>query len=177
MALSDREFTDLFQEVYPGLCRFLECLIGRSGSAQEIAQESFLRLLRNGFHIAPRAEIKFWLYRVARNLALNELGRRKMQRKFRNFVSGLLHSRTPMPGEDLDRSERNCELMRMLELLPEHQRAALLLREQEMMGYAEIAQVLNISESKVKGDIFRARCRLREERELKECDCVAKSRY
>ena len=46
--------------------------------------------------------------------------------------------------------------------MTEAQRVALLLREQEGMSYLEIARVLNVSESKVKVDIFRARVRLRE---------------
>jgi RNA polymerase sigma-70 factor (ECF subfamily) len=45
--------------------------------------------------------------------------------------------------------------------LPEHQRAALLLREGEELSYGEIARVLCISEAKVKVDIYRARQALR----------------
>jgi len=51
-------------------------------------------------------------------------------------------------------------LYQLLADLPEHQRAALLLREVEEMSYQEIAQVLNISESKVKIDIHRGRLAL-----------------
>jgi RNA polymerase sigma-70 factor (ECF subfamily) len=50
----------------------------------------------------------------------------------------------------------------MLHTLPEDQRVALLLREQEQLSYREISQVMNVSESKVKVDIFRARASLRE---------------
>jgi RNA polymerase sigma-70 factor (ECF subfamily) len=50
----------------------------------------------------------------------------------------------------------------MLKNLPEQQRAALLLREQEELSYTEIARVLGVSESKVKVDVFRARTALRE---------------
>ena len=50
----------------------------------------------------------------------------------------------------------------MLKEIPEHQRAALLLREQEEMSYREIAGVLGVTEGKVKVDVFRARTALRE---------------
>ena len=53
-------------------------------------------------------------------------------------------------------------MLEMLQTLPEDQRTALLLREQEQLSYREIGQVLNISESKVKVDNFRARASLRE---------------
>ena len=169
MALDHEEFTEIFKEVYPGLCRFLECFIGRCGSAQEIAQECFLGLFRNGLNALPRAEAKFWLYRVARNLALNELSRQRTQRKLQTLVASIFRSSAPTPGEEIERAENKRELIRLLTLLPEHQRATLLLREQGMMSYSEIARVLNVSESKVKVDIFRARCRLREEWEAKKC--------
>ena len=53
-------------------------------------------------------------------------------------------------------------VLEMLKLLPEQQRAALLLREQEEMSYREIAEVLCVSEAKIRVDIFRARQRMRE---------------
>jgi RNA polymerase sigma-70 factor (ECF subfamily) len=161
---ADDPFADLFDEVYPGLCRFLECLIGRSGAAQEIAQESFLRLFRTGLDVVPRDEARFWLYRVARNLAINELSRRATQHRFRDQVAKLFLRSNRRPEESIETAERRRELIGLLERLPEDQRAALLLREQDEMSYSEIARVLNVSESKVKVDIFRARCRLRESR-------------
>ena len=104
MASEDEEFTMLFQDFYPSLCRFLECLLGgRAPLAQDLAQESFLQLHRTAWGTLPVGEARFWLYRVARNMAINE-----------------------------------------------------------QLSYREIGQVLNISESKVKVDIFRARAALRE---------------
>ena len=53
-------------------------------------------------------------------------------------------------------------MLDMLHTLPEDQRTALLLREQEQLSYREIGEVMKVSESKVKVDIFRARASLRE---------------
>jgi RNA polymerase sigma-70 factor (ECF subfamily) len=66
------------------------------------------------------------------------------------------------PADDFEMSERREIVLEMLKQLPEHQRAALLLREQEEMSYREIAGVLGVSEGKVKVDVFRARNSLRE---------------
>jgi DNA-directed RNA polymerase specialized sigma24 family protein len=50
MASEDEEFTMLFQDFYPSLCRFLECLLGgRAPLAQDLAQESFLQLHRTAW--------------------------------------------------------------------------------------------------------------------------------
>ncbi len=73
MASDEEEFSAIFNETYPNLCRFLESMLGNHGAAQDIAQESFMRLFRKGVNDIPVAEARFWLFRVARNLALNEL--------------------------------------------------------------------------------------------------------
>jgi RNA polymerase sigma-70 factor (ECF subfamily) len=162
MARDNEEFTLIFNEHYRSLCRFLECLMGeRAGVAQEIAQECFLRLYRLDRDDLPTEEARFWLYRVARNLALNELSKRQTRHKFLSRVNEVFRRKRPGPEENLEQAERRQIVLEMLESLPEQQRAVLLLREQEEMSYREIAHVMNITESKVKVDIFRARSLMR----------------
>jgi RNA polymerase sigma-70 factor (ECF subfamily) len=166
MASRDEEFAGFFDEFYPSLCRFLACLLGGHGvgasSAQDIAQDAFLRLHREGFEKFPAGEARFWLFRVARNLALNELGKRQTRHRLFDKVVASFNTRSPTPAEEFELAERKTRVHEMLKTLPEHQRAALLLREQEEMSYREIAGVLNVSEAKVKVDIFRARTTMRE---------------
>jgi RNA polymerase sigma-70 factor (ECF subfamily) len=162
MANTDAEFAEIFNEIYPSLCRFLECLLGgASGAAQDIAQESFMQLHRTGLEKIVREEIRFWLFRVARNLALNELAKRSTRQRLFGKVVDAFRTETPDPVESLEAAERKELVLSLLKHLPEHQRAALLLREQEEMSYSEIARVLNVTEGKVKIDIFRARTTLR----------------
>jgi RNA polymerase sigma-70 factor (ECF subfamily) len=162
MTEDEEEFAMIFNEVYPNLCRFLECMLGKRGNAQDIAQESFLRLFRKSFKNIPPSEARFWLYRVARNLALNELSKAQTRSRLFDKVAGAFRHNPPDPEQEYERDERKQMVLALLESLPEQQRAALLLREQEQMSYSEIAHVLNVSESKVKVDIFRARNALRE---------------
>ncbi len=157
------ELTSIYNETYPGLCRFLESLLGRGdGAAQDIAQESFLRLCQNELADTPAPEIRFWLFRVARNLALNELAKGRTSLKFWQRAAEIFNRKNCNPGEQIERNETKNLLLALLDILPEQQRSALLLREREEMSYREIALVLNVSESKVKVDIFRARTKLRE---------------
>lgn len=165
MASEEDEFALMFHEFYPSLCRFIACLLGgrgASGIAQEIAQESFLQLHRAGWRSLPEGEARFWLYRVARNFALNELNRHNTHHRLIGRVVDVFRAHVPTPEEDFEMAERKDLVSDMLKTLPEPQRAALLLREQEELSYREIAQVLNVSESKVKVDVFRARTALRE---------------
>jgi RNA polymerase sigma-70 factor (ECF subfamily) len=162
MANTDAEFAEIFNEFYPSLCRFLECLLGgASGAAQDIAQESFMQLYRTGVERIVREEVRFWLFRVARNFALNELNRRGTRQRLFGKMAEAFRTETPGPAERLEANERRELILGLLKHLPEHQRAALLLREQEEMSYGEIARVLDVSEGKVKVDIFRARTTLR----------------
>ena len=153
----------LFQEFYPSLCRFLECLLGgRAMLAQDLAQESFLQLHRTAWGTLPPAEARFWLYRVARNLAINEFRKGQTRHRLFDRVVEAVRPRTYTPEQEYEAREREQLVLTMLQGLPEDQRTALLLREQEELSYREIAEVLQVSESKVKTDIFRARAALRE---------------
>ena len=165
MASEEDEFAVMFHEFYPSLCRFLECLLGgrgAAGMAQEIAQDSFLQLHQKGFGSMPAGEARFWLYRVARNFALNELNKRSTRQRLLGRVAEVFRSRVPTPEEEFETLERKGLVADMLGTLPEQQRAALLLREQEELSYGDIARVLGVTEGKVKVDVFRARTALRE---------------
>lgn len=120
-----------------------------------------MQLYRTGLERIVREEVRFWLFRVARNLALNELARRSTRQRLFGRVVESFRAEPPGPAERLEAAEREELILGLLKHLPEHQRAALLLREQEEMSYGEIARVLNVSEGKVKVDIFRARATLR----------------
>jgi RNA polymerase sigma factor (sigma-70 family) len=163
MASQDDEFTMLFQDFYPSLCRFLECLLGgRAPLAQDLAQESFLQLHRTAWGTLPPGEARFWLYRVARNMAINEFRRTHTRYRLFDRVVEAMRPAARNPEQEFETRERKELVLEMLQTLPDDQRTALLLREQEQLSYREIGQVLNISESKVKVDIFRARAALRE---------------
>ena len=169
MASRDEEFTMLFQEFYPSLCRFLECLLGgRVELAQDLAQESFLQLHRTAWGTLPRDEARFWLYRVARNFAINEFRKSHTRHRLFDRVVEAMRPRTKNPEEEYESQERKDLVLGMLSTLPENQRIALLLREHEQLSYRDISQVLNVSESKIKVDIFRARTALRERWAKKE---------
>ena len=107
MTPSHEKFAALFNELYPKLCRFLECLLGERSSAQDIAQESFLQLYRFGTQRLPMEEARFWLFRVARNLALNELNKRQTRLKLFHLIPGPLRLERPNPEAELEQAEQS----------------------------------------------------------------------
>ncbi len=157
---SEREFSRFFDEAYPALFRFIHSLTGSRQTALDVAQEAFLRLLRRG----PSAgfdQQRFWLFRVARNLALNDLARNRTRDRLNDEAARFIERTAADPEDELLRSERHRTLLDLLDSLTPDQRAALLLREQEGMSYAEIAGTLGVSVAKVRVDVCRARQRLR----------------
>src|ERR671911_123099 len=91
MTSEDEEFSQFFDAHFPRLHRFLDGLLGRGrGLAEEVAQESFMRLYHAGLDSLPRGEARFWLFRVARNLALNELEKGRTRRRLLDKLAGVL---------------------------------------------------------------------------------------
>jgi len=163
MAGDDEEFTRLFQSYYPALSRFLECLLGgRSSLAQDLAQETFLRLHSTEWGDFSADHVRCWLFRVARNLAINEFRRGQVQVRLFDQVVEVMRPKSRTPEQLYETQERQQWVLRMLKILPEEHRTALLLREQGQLSYREIADVMEVTESKVKRDIFRAREKLRD---------------
>lgn len=177
MTCEDEEFSQFFKEHFPSLRRFLECLLGAGrGNAEELAQEAFTKLYHIGFASFPPGEARFWLFRVARNLALNELNKGQTRRRLFGIIVESFKPASSNPERDYEIGERREILEKLLGTLPEAQRSALLLREHEGMSYIEISRVLGVTESKVKVDIHRARTSLRASWEKAEARSASAAR-
>lgn len=152
---------------------FANLLGGDSASAEDLAQEVFLRIYRarNGYQ--PTAKFSTWLYRIANNLASNSRrtsGRRK-EVQLAPAESGplgmnpqekiLAEKSALMPARQLDKSELQKIVFGALESLNERQRLAILLHKFEELSYTEIAEAMELSEEAVKSLLARARDNLR----------------
>jgi RNA polymerase sigma-70 factor, ECF subfamily len=145
------DFDAVFAKLYPSLFRYLQRLTGDEDVAEDIAQESFVRLLRQSL---PEEEVRPWLFTVAMNLVRDRA--RKSERRQRLLTSAPnLVTRTPLPDEDLERTERIAAVREVLEKLPERDRQLLLMRE-EGFKYDEIARVIGVAPASVGTLIARA---------------------
>jgi RNA polymerase sigma-70 factor (ECF subfamily) len=145
------DFDAVFARLQPSLFRYLHRLTGDQDVAEDIAQESFVRLLRQSL---PEAEVRPWLFTVATNLVRDRA--RKTERRQRLLMTAPdLLTRTPLPDENLERSERIRAVRAVLAKLPERDRQLLLMRE-EGFKYDEIAQVIGVASASVGTLIARA---------------------
>jgi len=129
----------LFEAEESGLLRFAIGLVGRPSVAEELVQETFLRLHQLWAQVEnPRA----WLYRSLRNLALNHL---RDHRRETELVDDAAPSEANLPAEDLGRMEAIGTVRLLLTELPEEDRELVRLKYQHNLKYHEISQRTGMS--------------------------------
>jgi RNA polymerase sigma factor (sigma-70 family) len=167
-AQSDGRLVRLVREGYEGafeeivrryrrpLGRFAASIVG--GHHEDVTQDSFrkaLEALRGG---EAEIELRPWLYRIVRNTALNDLRDRPPAAA---ELADELVAGTRSAAAEAESREEVGELIERLRVLPENQRAALLMRELDGMGHEEIAAALGISKGAARQAIARGRAAVR----------------
>lgn len=166
-------FAALVERYQHRLVGIMGHLVGRPDEAEDLAQEVFLRVYRNRHKYTPRAKFSTWLFTIANNLALNALRDRHRRPVVRLEVpdpasSGpwqteqLVAHRDQPPTHQLQQAELADVVRRALDQLNDRQRMAVVLNKFEDMNYAEIAEVMGLTQKAVKSLLSRARARLRE---------------
>ena len=158
-------FEQLVRRYQNPVMTFVYRYVGDRHLAQDLAQEVFLRIFQSAPRFTPKGKVSSWVFKIAYNLAANELKRRKHMDDFRAEIAAgerdILGRMLTNHREEARKRELEERLMRALGELPENQRAALLLKVNECLSYAEIGKVLDVSVSSVESLIFRARSRLK----------------
>jgi RNA polymerase sigma-70 factor (ECF subfamily) len=142
-------------------------LLGDPMAAEDVAQDSFLALYRH-LNQVPAAAFRPWLFRVARNLCLDQLRRRKFKLSlFRDLQKNEDQPFTPpdagtaRPDQIAETREANAAIEAAIEELPTKFREAFLLCEVEGMSYEDAAAVMGCPVKTVSTRLFRARQRFK----------------
>src|SRR5262245_19171629 len=162
----ERAFDALFERWAGRVLRFVERMVRDAGVAEELVQETFLRVWRARERYVPEARFSTWLFTIAGNAARNEL-RRPFRGQPHDSLDDphegaklALAAHDPPSDALVDARRTGQGLEAALAALPERQREALWLRAVEGLSYAEVAQALDTSEKSVKALIHRARVAL-----------------
>jgi RNA polymerase sigma-70 factor (ECF subfamily) len=154
----DAELSALYEAHRAELFGFLVRMTRDREAAEELLQDTFIRLIREGRAGRMPDEVRPWLYRVATNAAIS---RSRHGAVWGRLVPRLLDRREPAgPETEFLRSERDVELHRALAGLAADARAALLLAAQGFDGQ-EIAASIGRSEGATRTLMCRARAQLR----------------
>lgn len=157
--VSPERLTALFNRYHVPLVRFLTRRLGDRDWAEEVAQETFVRALRQEEIASERS----WIFAVASNLMRDETRRDARQKKRIELVREASADEQVVEPEptSMERDEDRALARRAVEALAERDRDALLMRE-EGLGYDEIAEALGLSVGSVGTTLSRARRRLME---------------
>lgn len=152
----DREaFTRLLDRHLAGLQKFLIRTTGNGADADEVAQEAFLRIwTRADSWQSDRVRFTTWLFRIARNLAID---RHRRRRETNDEDLEQVVDETPDTAHTIDAERRRKMMQIAIGQLPERQRTALVLCHFDGMSNPDAAAVLDVSVDALESLLSRAR--------------------
>ena len=173
LAGDEDAFAELVARYRNQITSYIYRILGDYDTAVDLAQETFIRVYRAAGRYQTTHAFSTYIYRIATNLAISELRKRKRRRLV--SLTGLLTGsdgeeaidfnppdEKPLQDVTLVDAERRAVVKRAISTLPERYRAPLVLRDVEGKSYDEIAAILCTSEGTVKSRINRARNFLRD---------------
>jgi RNA polymerase sigma-70 factor (ECF subfamily) len=166
-------FAYLVQKYRRPMVGFMYRMCHNPSTAEELAQEVFLRVYRSRTSYEPSAKFTTWLYRIATNLAVNHARDTRHERPentLRLDEPDQETGNTPDLADDslsaeeqILKRERLAAIRGVVNALPERQRVAVIMHKYQQMDYRQIAGVLKLSESATKSLLYRAYETLREQ--------------
>ncbi|MFZ0390882.1 MAG: sigma-70 family RNA polymerase sigma factor [Calditrichia bacterium] len=151
------------------LLNFVYRFVSNRTDAEDIVQETFLRVYKNKHYYKEIAKFSTWVYTIAGNLAKTELRRRKRHKIFSvsNFVNEErdydIPDREHSPERKVDGSIKENMIQSAIEKLPPKFKEVIILRDVQGFAYEEISQILNIPLGTVKSRVNRGRLKLQED--------------
>jgi RNA polymerase sigma-70 factor (ECF subfamily) len=144
------------------LFRYLLCLTASRPTAEDLFQETWFRVLERGTQYNGKTSFEGWLFTIARNLVI-DLHRRRKPDSLEVLDEPPIDSAQPSPLDQAARREREQRMQASLGRLPALYREVLLLRFQEELPLAEIAEVVAAPLPTVKSRLYRGLELLRQE--------------
>ncbi len=141
-----------------GLFRFFDRSLNNKADAEDLTQKVFIRVYKSASKYKPKAKFSSYLFTIARNLLIDEIKKRS-RIQVSSFDEKCIQNK--YENRHYESREWNELLDHAMKEMPEYYCTALLLRVQRELSYAEISDIMKVSESRVKTWIFRARKHLK----------------
>ena len=169
LAGDEEAFTALYRRRQGGVYRFALQMSGSETTAEDVVQETFMVLMRDGGNFdAARGSVAAYLYGIARNHVLRAFDRERSLVRFADGEDDGADSphenliARPDPLGDLTRAESVEKLRQAVLALPPHYREVVVLCELHEMSYVEAAEALGCAVGTVRSRLHRARAMLAE---------------
>ena len=156
-------FEKIMRHYEPYVLGLLWRMTGDRARAEDLCQETFLRVLRGLHRFRGESGLKTWIFRIAQNAAADLFRGADPQAEPLGDETGLpTASGPPGPAESLEREQLRARVERAMASLPALPKAVLHLFYWDELTVAEISSVLGLPEGTVKTHLFRGRRALRE---------------
>lgn len=157
LAGEDGALVELIRDHKDGLILFLNRYVDNIYTAEELAEDTFFRLVTRRPGFTPQYSFKTWLYTIGRNLAMDYLKRAGRCRELSPEELARMHSE----ADDLERAhfrqERKITLHRALSALREEYSGVLYLKFFEELSNEEIAKIMNKNKRQVENLLYQAK--------------------
>ncbi len=155
---SESAFKELLDRHQGAVYQLAHRFLSDPNEAEDIAQETFLRLYRAADRYKPQASLRTYLFRIAKNLCIDFI--RKKRPEPMEHLPETMDQDSPL--DQLERAQTMQVILDAIDALPENQRMAILLRHNSGLRYLEIADVMELTVSAVESLLVRARKTLRQ---------------
>ena len=157
-------YNKLFVRYYSRLCCYVYRLLGEKEDAEDVVQDLFLTLWNNRKKIAIAENVSAYLYKMARNLALNHI---RTQTNYKTVLENREEQLPYYEENPLETEEFRMALYDCINLLPGRCKEVLLLHRVKGLKQKEIADQLSISVKTIKNQIWASLQRLKKCLEVK----------
>jgi len=164
---SEMEFWEIYDPYYAKVRRFILALVRDPWAADDLIQETFLRVQQNLGTLRDSSKLSSWIFRIAYNLCQDYFRRVETERKrestdleqTESLAEGFIQD--VLVQKELEQREMGRCVQNQIDLLPEPLRAVLVLFDIMGCSHQEIADILGITVANVKVRLHRAREKLK----------------
>lgn len=158
-------FDMLFKKYSRPLTYFIYQIIRDHDRSQDIFQDTFMKVLERADRFDEKYRFSTWIYRIAMNLSINELRKKKRENGIRHFPESLpgesdpfdsFDNRGSTPHDITEQRDLSEKVERALCKLPDPKRIAFMLKFHHNLSYEEIANIMECSPGTVKSRIHYA---------------------
>jgi RNA polymerase sigma-70 factor (ECF subfamily) len=170
LAGDEKAYRELVERYQAQIHALAMRMVRRTEDAQDLTQETFVRMFRALDRYDPARPFAAWLYTIATRLCIDHIrrNRAKLMPLVRREIGSdeeqtiELEDPGPRPDDLAARSEEEQRTAALVDSLPPHYRIVVVLRHQQDLSYEEIAEALHLPLGTVKARIHRARALLKE---------------
>lgn len=153
---AERAFEELYDRLAPDVYRYCRRVLGNNSTAEDITQETFVRLFKSASRERAMTNLRAYIFRIARNLCLNV----KVSKHSGLVVLEEFH----LPATTIRYEQQELvECIRAaVECLPMEYREIFVLREYNGFSYAEMSEIVGVSIATIKVRLYRAKQKIRQ---------------